>query len=478
MNPTLFKLSLIIILAGTWSRASAQDAHYWSEQFGNKSMLLGGTVNASVEDLGLVYYNPGRLAKIENPAFVISARVYELSNVRITDGLGEGKDLKKTNFGGGPSLVAGTFKLPFLKDHHFAYGFLTRYKYKNQFDVLTTVTEDEIIQDIEYDELSSKLRSNNSYNEEWYGLTWSYNLNKKLSIGITTFGFQTNSNGSIELLMQGLKVQDEVSMLNYNRQLNYTMYGILWKAGLAAEFKNITLGLTVTTPKVPISGKGSSAYESYVTGIDTLNGIAMEDIYIENHQSDLPANLKSSWAIGFGIGIKFPKTTIHISSEWFDKIDGYTVMEAEEFIGQQPDSTINFRLLDELQSVINFGIGIEHKFSEKLNIYASFATDFSAVNSDGSELYEFKHNDIANSSFDGDLFHLGTGVSLNLKWAELTMGATYASSESEIQRPLNIGNDVVIDPNAKSTLIFSRWRFLVGFSFPFANKVTDKLGVD
>ena len=276
--------------------------------------------------------------------------------------------------------------------------------------------------------------------------------------------------------MQGLTVQDEVSMLNYNRQLSYTMYGILWKAGLAAEFNKINLGLTITTPKVPIYGNGSSAYESYISGIDSLNGIAMDDIYIENHQNNLPANHKSSWAVGLGIGIKLPKTTIHISSEWFSKVDGYTIMEAEEFIGQQPDSTINFRLLDDLKSIINFGIGLEHNFSEKLNIYASFATDFSAVNSDGSRLYEFKIDDVANSTFDGDLFHFGTGVSLNLKWAEVTMGATYGSSERDIQRPLNIGNDVIFDPDATSTLIYSRWRFLVGFSFPFASKISEKLG--
>ena len=140
MAKKLSKIAILIVLhISLVTIVNAQDAHYWSEQFGNKSMLLGGTVNASVEDLGLVYYNPGRLSQIENPAFVISARVYELSNVRITDGLGEGKDLKKSNFGGGPSLVAGTFKLPFLKDHHFAYGFLTRFRHKNQFDLLKSV---------------------------------------------------------------------------------------------------------------------------------------------------------------------------------------------------------------------------------------------------------------------------------------------------------------------------------------------------
>ena len=337
------------------------------------------------------------------------------------------------------------------------------------------ISENDFIQGIEYNELTSKLRTNNSFTEEWYGLTWSYELSEKLSVGLSTFGYQSISNGAIEQLLQGLTVLGDVDMLNFNRQLSYTNYGILWKAGLAMELNKINLGLTITTPKVPIYGNGSSAYESYLTGIDSLNGQAISDTYIENHQSDIPANLKSSWAIGLGIGIKLAKTTIHISSEWFGKIDNYTIMEAEEFIGQQPNDTINFKLIDQLQSVLNVGIGLEHKFSEIFNIYGSIATDFSAVASDGSVLYEFNKNEIANSAFDGDLYHIAGGVSFSLKWAELSMGATYASSKQTIKRPLDFGNDIVFNPDATSTLNYSRWQFIVGFSFPFVSKISNKL---
>ena len=95
-------------------------------------MLLSGTVNASVEDLGLVFYNPGRLGMVENPAFAISAKVYEWRTIKIEDN-SEGIKLNKSNFGGAPSLAAGTFKIPFLKDHNFAYSFLTRQRSKIDF---------------------------------------------------------------------------------------------------------------------------------------------------------------------------------------------------------------------------------------------------------------------------------------------------------------------------------------------------------
>ena len=111
-------------------------------------------------------------------------------------------------------------------------------------------------------------------------------------------------------------------------------------------------------------------------------------------------------------------------------------------------------------------------------MYGSVATDFSAVASEGGFLYEFDNSTIANSQFDGDIIHFGGGISLELKWVELTMGTAYGASERTIRRPLNFGDDQFFDPDATSTLSFSRWRFIFGFSFPFAANVTKKLNID
>jgi len=47
------KLSLIIITVLFFgvARLNAQDGHYWSQQYGTTSTLLGGVVIGSVEDL-------------------------------------------------------------------------------------------------------------------------------------------------------------------------------------------------------------------------------------------------------------------------------------------------------------------------------------------------------------------------------------------------------------------------------------------
>ncbi|MCG8311329.1 MAG: hypothetical protein MI975_28330 [Cytophagales bacterium] len=465
-----------ILVIGLSGSVFAQDGHYWTEQFGNKSMLLSGTVNASVKDLGLVYYNPGRLSQIENPAFVISARVYEINTTRITDGLGTGNDLKKTNFGGAPNLVAGTFKLPFLKDHHFAYSFLTRFRNNSEFDIRSSETGQEV-NEVYYDNLSSKLKSGNNLQQEWFGLTWSYGLNDHLSIGLSTFGTITNNSNALEIRLQGLTDSNEVHMVNFNRELSLDVYGILWKAGLAGNWDKINIGLTVTTPGIKISGKGSSVYEDYITGLSELENEPVEDTYIEDYQEDLDAQMKSPLSVGLGVSFNLNNSIFHLSSEWFNKIDPYTLMEVEPFLGQSTGDTIHYGLVDNLKSVFNFGVGFEHYFNEKVEVYGGVSTDFSAVNSDDGFIFEFDDN-VTNSTFDGDIYHFGGGFALNLTWAELTLGATYASSSRQIPRPLNIGGDELLNSDEVSDLKYGRWRFIVGFSFPFVNKISDNLNFD
>lgn len=121
----------------------AQDGHYWTQQYGTKSMLLSGSVIGGVEDLGAVYYNPARLSVIANPAFLLSASVYEYNKLSITDAFGSSTSAAKAEVRGVPSLAAGTFKLKFLPNHFFAYAVMSR-----QLSDLSTSYSNEVTQDV------------------------------------------------------------------------------------------------------------------------------------------------------------------------------------------------------------------------------------------------------------------------------------------------------------------------------------------
>jgi hypothetical protein len=195
--------ALILLLPGLFRPAAAQEAHYWSEQFGNRSMLLGGAVIGSVFDLGAVFYNPGRLGLIENPAFVLSAKAYQWDRYTI-----EGQDrngaLKQSKFGGAPSLVAGTFKVPFLENDQFAYAFLTRQRSSSNFFTRVELEGDFFPSIPGRDLFEGKGQFDSELREEWIGLTWSRGLREGLSFGLSTFVTTTNRSQDLSADLRAL----------------------------------------------------------------------------------------------------------------------------------------------------------------------------------------------------------------------------------------------------------------------------------
>ena len=66
----------------------AQDAHYWTNQYGTQSWLLGGAVVGSTTDLSSTFYNPGSLALYPDTSAVQSAVTlnWTRSTIATTDG--------------------------------------------------------------------------------------------------------------------------------------------------------------------------------------------------------------------------------------------------------------------------------------------------------------------------------------------------------------------------------------------------------
>lgn len=470
----LFQVALSISLSGL---TIAQDGHYLSEQYGNRSMLLSGAVIGSVEDLGAVFYNPGKLAMIENPAFVITAQVYQLNTLKIEDGLGNGKDLSESKFGGAPSLVAGTFKLKFLPEHHFAYSFLTRYSYDlNLF--IRTEEQGEIIEALPgEEEFSGNVSVTRNLNEDWAGLTWSHKLGSKASVGITNFVTTRNQSASNEMQLQALSAANQVAMMVRDRNFSYNTYGLVWKLGLAFDLSPVTAGITLTTPNITLSGNGSFLYQDFLTGIDTTGNGITDDIYVSNIQDDLDAVYKSPLSVGVGLGIPLgKKILLHLSSEWFNSVSKYTILESEPFEAQSSGEIVTTRLVADLNSVINYGFGLEMSLNEKTSLYGSFATDFSAVKSDFTRFIELT-NETNNATIQADIYNFGGGFVLESKWGELTLGVTYGFANQNVKRVVDLpddGDDEILD-SGESNVKFGRWRFLIGFSFPFTSDLKDKI---
>lgn len=452
----------------------AQDGHYWTQQYGTKSMLLSGSVIGGVEDLGAVFYNPGRIGLVENPAFLLSANVYEWTKLTVTDAFGESADLSKSDFGGVPSLVAGTFKLGFMPKHRFAYAILQRQSINADISYKDEV-EGDVIEHFPGDEVfGASLRIFQKVREQWASLTWSYPFLDNLSFGITTnfMAFDQSKGSTIDL--QALASTNQTAIYRYNRNFSFNKYGLLWKAGLAADFDKILVGLTVTTPVVNIHGTGNYEYEEFFSGIPGLS--ENEDIYTTSRQKNLPVTIRKPWAVGAGITFLVKKSRIHFSGEWYNRVPYYVLMQSETHDSQSSGKAIDFKLYDELESVVNFGIGLELHLTEKVSFYSSFSTDYSTSPAESTG-FAAREPIAVNTVFKADYYHYGGGFILNLKGIDLTLGTTYTGGQQGFSRPVDFpeeGDDGIFEQDETGRLSWDRWRLVFSFSVPFlADRVED-----
>ena len=469
---------ILLIMQLGLSPLFAQDGHYWTQHYGTRSILLSNSAIGGVDDLGAVYYNPGRLSLIENPAFLLNVNVYEVSRVKFEDAVGEGADRSKASFGSIPSFVAGTFKLKSLEGHHFAYSVLQRQSTNLNFNFRDEVFDD-VIENFPGEEFfGANLTSDQRVKEEWYSLTWSYPIKENLSVGITGSATRYSAQKGLLIELQALTSANQVAQYQFDRNYSFNHYGLLWKLGIAGVTKRAKWGLTLKTPSIAIAGKGKYNYEEFFSGIEGIS--ETPDRFTTSRQNDIPITYKRPLSIGGGISIPIKKSELHVSGEWYNKVPRYTLLEAESHISQSDKDTISFALIDDLQSVFNFGIGAQVYFNENLSAFGSVSTDFSAVPEDKSRFSE--NQPIANNAtFSADFLHFAGGVVMSLKRADITLGASYTGAEQEFTRPVDFpeeGDDDIFEGDETGSFTWNRFRVIFSFSFSFLDEKKKSLSGD
>ncbi len=455
----------------------SQSGHYWTQQYGTRSMLLSGSIIGGVEDLGAVYYNPARLGFVENSSFLLSADVYEWSRLQFEKAFDDDINFKKTKFDGVPSLAAGSFKIGILPKHNFAYAILSRHRANLRFNYRDEIVGDVII-DWPGDEIfEGEVGLNSNVREDWFGGSWSHALNEKVSIGASGFFVVKKSDKGNQTNFRALNNGTDVAIYGFNRNFNFNTYSLIWKIAAAFKLNKVDLGLTVTTPGIFLKGKSSYNYQFYFSGIEGVTN--SEDVFANSYQNGLNTKIKSPLAIGAGSTFSLNNIKLHLSAEYYNNIPSYTIFKANDHTMQsKPDSVISFQLLDEYKSVVNAGIGVEWEVSEKVSAYASMSTDFSAVVNKTTDFFENKSK-INNNTLKADFYHFGSGVVLKLKGADITLGATRTGAKQDIPRPISFpeegGNTAsIFDHNQTAKLIWTRWRFVFSFSVPFLKEYADE----
>ena len=435
--------------------------NYNMENFGNRSLLLSGNVTGSVDDLGLTYYNPARIAIVENPVFSINAKAYQVSSVNFKNVFGRDDKLSDSEFEGVPSLVAGTFKIEKWAKHHFAYSFISKKRTKIGINISNEIDLDEIsdgLDDVE--RLVGNLELNNQERDEWFGLTWGMKIRDNFSIGISSFvsiySFRTN----YDLRFSSLDQSEYVSFYNNEINLGQNSYGMFWKLGLAWKLSKIDLGLNIDLPYLEVIKNGKFRYQKYLSGTD--DGSDEFDYY---DYQDIESNRKEPLGISVGVGLPWRKNKFHVKADWHGGLSEYNRL----VIPDTEDGIDGFTFKESRRSVINFGAGAEIYINDGLNLYASFSTDFSPLEANAN-IFDIINDDDpdADANFDLDYFHYGFGVEFKLKKVELIVGTTYSSGSGDYSEPIDFpleGAEIPVNEDP-SSVSFSRWRLILGLEIP------------
>lgn len=414
MSKIVIATTLFAIFFCAAGAAYSQDTNYWTLQYGTRGELLGGVVVGSAVDLSATFYNPGSLALILDPSSILTATVFGMETIRVADVDPDEDVVSSRHIGPQPSLFAGSLPIKWFGGR-MAYSILTRQK----LDFRLTKREGAVIG---FDEtgdtlsLGGEILYDQDIAETWGGVTWAKKARDRIGFGATVYGAYRSQARSARQTIEALGANGfGASLLHWN-DIDYWSFRFLVKLGLEAEFEDFSLGIAFTSGSLPTFGSGNILINRAVIGDADLDGIddSAADV---TYGKEVDAEYKSPISVAVGGSYRWTDTTLHATLEYFGAVDPYTVMETAA-AGTSPGVTTHAAVVnDALEEVVNWGVGIERRFSEKTTAYISFITDNSASRFAGQY-------DISVSTWD--IHHVNGGVAFTIKGTDLTLGGGFA----------------------------------------------------
>jgi hypothetical protein len=235
---------------------------------------------------------------------------------------------------------------------------------------------------------------------------------------------------------------------------------LVFKGGVAWDYKPLTFGLAVTAPSIGLFGQGSTLVDFFAVGVDLDQDGIRDTELIANYAADLPVDYKSPASIAGGMSYRYKNTTLHTSAEYFGAVDEYEVMPTQYF--ESPTTGKQYTQLTTLalDDVFNWGIGVEQHIFDWLKAYGSFITDHSAY-VDGTS------STVAVSNWD--LMHVMGGTEFSLLRTDITLGIGYSWGSERLRDIDRVGTDngqagvPIVDVDA--LLKYRRWKIILGFAF-------------
>ncbi|XXF79822.1 hypothetical protein P2318_08720 [Myxococcaceae bacterium GXIMD 01537] len=441
--------------------AWAQSSHYWSNQFGNRSRLLSGAVIGSVDDLSAVYYNPGALALLEKPQFLLAGNVYRYTYLRVRDGLGTGQDLGSTRLVGVAPLLAGRLNFDGLGKSRLAYSFLTRQSVDVQLDERATVGAAELFGIPNLGAATASVRVQQTLGEFWAGLSWAYPVAKRVGLGASAYVAVRGQKTLQQLLVEGKQGDAGLAGLAVqSRDYSYRHVRLLAKVGAYTDLGTWRFGASFTSPGLGLWGYGETGVDSSLVSQGTEPSRVTSNL-----QKGLSAAYHSPLSVGAGVSRAFGGTRVHVAAEWFAPVGRYHVLDSRPVPVEGSDRELDTDVVLELDDVLNFAVGLEQRYSESLDLYLGFNTDVSAVP---------VTSDVGEAISAWNLYHFAAGASFQAGRYDVTLGGVFAFGDTARLNKLQFipGDDIGprLETTTPASVEYFRVTLVIGLSILSSNQ--------
>jgi hypothetical protein len=438
MRLAVRRATVLLALLGAGPLASAQDAHYWTYGYGPIGQLTEGTLVGGVSDLSATFYNPGALALLDKPRFVVGLTSVELANIDVPGVAGEGLNVDQLVFDIVPSMLAGH-----VGSHeganHFAFAFLSRHD--SDWDLGYS---DVSVSAARPDAHAGFGRVRQRLVEYWVGGTWSHRFSEELSFGISPFVAYRAQRSRRSLALE--QISGGASGAAFvGSEYEYNHVRVLAKAGLAWRPGPWQLGVTMTAPGFGLVGQGKAVFNASFTG-NVANPIVSAST-----QTGLDATYHAPWSVAGGASWRRGGTAIHTTAEWFSAVAAYDILQPEPAPIAGSPETIALVYRGEADSAICYGLGLEQRVSSRFVLYGGAAHNESA------------YVPLRDSFAAWDLTDVTGGFTWETDRATLAFGLGYAWGTNRI--PQAVVPPEQTEPPVLRDAHFSRWTISVGASF-------------
>ncbi|MCK4548630.1 MAG: hypothetical protein KAU49_00625 [Candidatus Krumholzibacteria bacterium] len=439
---------------------SAQDAHYWTLQYGTRAELLGGMVVGSIKDLSSTFYNPGAAAYSIDQGLLLTTDAFELTHLDLHAGSGHRIDISDTRLSKAPGMFAMRFPFDVFGGNQIAFSYLTRQSFELELSDKNISSWWDPGWGTGNENFSGEFRFYEYLNETWVGASWAKKLSDRMALGATLYGIYRSQRMRIQTILRGAQVDGPGASAMMIREYSYWNASMLLKAGAAFDYRPLAFGVALTLPNLSLFGDGKTYYDNSVVNID-IDGDGTPDSYLtSDFQEGLSSTYRTPASIAVGTSYGYRTTTFHFSTEYFGMVKMFDILEPASFRSQTTGDTFSEVVTGGMKGIFNLGIGLDRKFSEGFSLYCGFTTDKSGWK-----------EEVNTNITSWDLYHLNLGGAFRALDIDWTLGLGYSWGGDDMNIDLGFIDDsgssgIIGEDGFSARTEYTKLKVILGFAFP------------